>query len=124
MVLMNLPGSERFKPENVFLVGVIPGPLEPKHNINSYLQPLVAQLNALWRDGISVKRHGSTKLRNSTLLCFVLAVTSQQQKRFVDLLSMAQIRAAQSAKKGQLVLKLIFQDLNRVLQGATRNISR
>ena len=124
MVLMNLPGSERFKPENVFLVGVIPGPLEPKHNINSYLQPLVAQLNALWSDGISVKRHGSTKLRNSTLLCFVLAVTSQQQKRFVDLLSMAQIRAAQSAKKGQLVLKLIFQDLNRVLQGTTTNISR
>lgn len=37
MVLMNLPRAERFKPETVFLVGVIPGPHEPKHNINSYL---------------------------------------------------------------------------------------
>lgn len=48
MVLMNLPRSERFKPENVFLVGVNPGPhYEPKHNINSYLQPLVAELNSV-----------------------------------------------------------------------------
>ena len=71
MVLMNLPRSERFKPENVFLVGVIPGPLEPKHNINSYLQPLVAELNALWRDGIRVKRHGSTDVEkfHAALLC-------------------------------------------------------
>ena len=29
MVLMNLPWAERFKPENVFLVGVIPGPHKP-----------------------------------------------------------------------------------------------
>ena len=64
---------------------------------------------------------------NSMLLLFVLAVTFQQQERFVDLLAMAQIRAAQSAKnfsKEQLVLKLIFQDLNHVLQGATMNIGR
>ena len=36
MVLMNLLRAERFKPENVFLVGVIPERCEPKHNINSY----------------------------------------------------------------------------------------
>ena len=30
LVLMSLPRSERFKPENVFLVGVIPRPHEPK----------------------------------------------------------------------------------------------
>lgn len=47
MVLMNLPRSERFKPENVFLVGIIPGPHEPTLTINSYLQPLVAELNLL-----------------------------------------------------------------------------
>lgn len=71
MVLMNLPRSERFKPENVFLVGVIPGPHEPKHNINSYLQPLVAELNSLWKDGISVKKHGSTENEkfHAALLC-------------------------------------------------------
>ena len=31
MVRMNLPRAERFKAENVFLVGVIPRPHEPKH---------------------------------------------------------------------------------------------
>jgi len=45
MDLMNLPRSERFKLENVMLVGIIPGPHEPKLTINSYLQPLVAELN-------------------------------------------------------------------------------
>ena len=44
MVLMNLPRTEMFKSDNVFLVGVIPGPHEPKLNINTYLQPLVAEL--------------------------------------------------------------------------------
>ena len=71
MVLMNLPRAERFKPENVILVGVIPGPHEPKLNINSYLQPLVAELNKLWTDGISVKAHGSMELEvfHDALLC-------------------------------------------------------
>lgn len=71
MVLMNLPRAERFKPENVILVGVIPGPHEPKLNINAYLQPLVAELNKLWTDGISVKAHGSMELEvfRGALLC-------------------------------------------------------
>ena len=38
--------------KNVFLVGVIPGPHEPKLNINTYLQPLLAELNVLWKDGV------------------------------------------------------------------------
>lgn len=71
MVLMNLPRSERFKPENVFLVGIIPGPHEPKLNINTYLQPLVAELKSLWETGVSVKVHDSTttKLFHAALLC-------------------------------------------------------
>ena len=71
MVLMNLPRSERFKPENVFLVGVIPGPHEPKLNINTYLQPLVGELNALWENGMSIKAHDSTTAQvfHAALLC-------------------------------------------------------
>ena len=69
MVLMNLPRSERFKPENVFLVGVIPGPHEPKLNINSYLQPLVAELNVLWKGGISVESHSCIE-KQKTTYCF------------------------------------------------------
>ena len=72
MVLMNLPRAERFKPENVFLVGIIPGPHEPKLNINTYLKPLVAELNALWENGVSLRAHGSTttQLFHAALLKF------------------------------------------------------
>lgn len=32
----------------MILVGVIPGPKEPKLNMNSYLTPLVEELHELW----------------------------------------------------------------------------
>ena len=38
MVVMNLPREECFKPENLIIVGIIPGPKEPKHQINSFPQ--------------------------------------------------------------------------------------
>ena len=41
LTIMNLPCSLRYKRENVLLVGIIPGPHEPSHDINSYLDPLV-----------------------------------------------------------------------------------
>ena len=71
MVLMNLPRSERFKLENVILVGIIPGPHEPKLTINSYLQPLVAELNLFWKDGITVRALGAltSEVYHAALLC-------------------------------------------------------
>ena len=71
MVLINLPRSERFKPENGLLVGIIPGPHEPKLTINSYLEPLVAELNLLWKDGITVRAHGALtgEVYHGALLC-------------------------------------------------------
>ena len=53
LVLMNLPRKERFKPENVIIVGIIPGPKEPKGNINSFLKPLVDELIDFW-DGVII----------------------------------------------------------------------
>ena len=44
LTIMNLPRSVRFKCQNVILVGILPGPSEPKHNINSYIEPLVKEL--------------------------------------------------------------------------------
>ena len=48
MTVQNLPRSERFKTENIHLIGIIPGPKEPKHTINSYLTPLVLELKRAW----------------------------------------------------------------------------
>lgn len=39
----------RYKRENMILVGLIPGPHEPGHDINSFLKPLVTDLSKLWR---------------------------------------------------------------------------
>ena len=50
---MNLPREERFKPENVIIVGIIPGPKEPRGNINSFLKPLVDELIDFW-DGVII----------------------------------------------------------------------
>jgi len=47
-VIQNLPRSIRYKRENVILVGLIPGPKEPKFTVNSFLQPLVQELKELW----------------------------------------------------------------------------
>ena len=54
LTLQNLPRSERFKEENIILVGVIPGPSEPNLVINSYLGPLVEELELGWYNGFSV----------------------------------------------------------------------
>ncbi|CAB3980413.1 Hypothetical predicted protein [Paramuricea clavata] len=59
LVLMNLPRNERFKRENIFLVGIIPGPNEPCHDINSFLRPLVDELCLLWKDGVQLRHSGS-----------------------------------------------------------------
>ena len=49
LVILNLPRSERYKVENMILVGMIPGPHEPKGDINSYLSPLIEELEILYR---------------------------------------------------------------------------
>lgn len=45
---LNLPRKDRFKWENILLLGIIPGPKEPTLTINTYLEPLVKDLNTFW----------------------------------------------------------------------------
>ena len=57
MICLNLPPEIRYKPENMFLVGIIPGPHEPSlHQINHLLRPLVDDLLIAWHDGIRLSR--------------------------------------------------------------------
>ena len=69
LAIINLPRSVRFKRENIIIVGLIPGPSEPKLNINSYLSPLVSELLVLWH-GIDFTTHdaGTQNIR-CALLC-------------------------------------------------------
>ena len=60
LTVQNLPHNERYKEENIILVGIIPGPFEPPLTINSYLAPLVEDLKTAWCSGITVPmRNGS-----------------------------------------------------------------
>ena len=57
MVCLNLPPHLRFRVENVFLVGVIPGPKKPSiEQINEILRPLVDDLLIFWNPGVYFSR--------------------------------------------------------------------
>jgi hypothetical protein len=65
MVCLNLPPGERFKSENMFLVGIIPGPNEPSmEQINHFLKPLVNDLLESYSTlmGYITLIHGSTPM--------------------------------------------------------------
>lgn len=54
LAFMNIPRHLRYKRQNIILVGIIPGPSEPNHNVNSFLKPLVSELQNLW-SGVRMK---------------------------------------------------------------------
>jgi hypothetical protein len=57
MVCLNLPPEERFKLENMFLVGIIPGPNEPSmEEINHFFVPLVDDLLESYNNGMRYTR--------------------------------------------------------------------
>ena len=58
MYCLNLPPHLRYRPENMYLVGVIPGPGKPKTDweINHFLRPLVDELLQLWNSGVYYSR--------------------------------------------------------------------
>ena len=57
LACLNLPSHMRYKPENIFLAGIIPGPREPTvDQMNYILEPLVNELLVLWRTGVHINR--------------------------------------------------------------------
>ena len=69
LTVLNLPRKLRNKTQNVILVGLIPGPHEPKHDINTFLSPLVTELKEFWT-GVQMNA-GSVghKIIRCALLC-------------------------------------------------------
>ena len=64
--VMNLPREKRFLSENILLVGIIPGPHEPK-SLNFILRPLVDELNKLWH-GVNIEYSKGTIFLRALLL--------------------------------------------------------
>ncbi|MBW0489761.1 hypothetical protein O181_029476 [Austropuccinia psidii MF-1] len=50
LICLNLPPSEKLKPESVYVAGIIPGPKEPTAlQLNYLLIPLIKELKELWQ---------------------------------------------------------------------------
>jgi len=75
LVCLNLPPHLRYKPENIFLAGVIPGPTEPPLTaINHFLRPLVDDFLKMWDPGIRYSRtddHPHGRLVRCAIVCVV-----------------------------------------------------
>ena len=63
LTIQNLPRNIRCKEENVILVGVLPGPSEPRLAMNSYLSPFVEELKQGWERGFAVTTSEGVQVR-------------------------------------------------------------
>lgn len=69
LTVLNLPREERYHQHNVMLIGVIPGPREPKQNINSFLKPFVEDMLSLWKGVVMKTEKNVEVLVRAALLC-------------------------------------------------------
>lgn len=71
MALLNLPPSIRYKVENLYVLGVIPGPREPSlDEINHFLSPLVEFFLPAWKNGTwftKTEQHPEGRLARSVI---------------------------------------------------------
>lgn len=57
MACLNLPPDVQYKPENIYLAGIIPGPKQPSlEHLNHYIWPLVDDMVTAWNQGIRFSR--------------------------------------------------------------------
>lgn len=83
MVCYDLPPDLRYRPENMYLVGVIPGPNKPSlEQINNALQLLVDDLLPFWHPGVRYSRtavHPRGRLINIALVPLVTDLMAARQ---------------------------------------------
>ena len=80
--IMNFPREYRFKRENILPIGIIPSSQEPKHDINSLLEPLVQELFQ-FQVGLPMSVNLSTQEVTLDVYCCVSLVIYQQLQNYV-----------------------------------------
>ena len=68
LAILNFPRHLRYRKENMILLGIIPGPHEPKLTVNSFLEPLVLELVKLW-EGIEISTPEGKKVVHAAIIC-------------------------------------------------------
>lgn len=74
LTIMNLPRTLRYKRENIIIIGIIPGPSEPAHDINSFLHPLIDEL-LHFRSGIKLRVHAPSGYIEENVKCALLCIS-------------------------------------------------
>ena len=80
LTVMNLPREVRFRQENVLLIGIIPGPKEPKRDIIAFLGPLVKELLDFWHGvEISIQSLQKSVSVRCALLCVACDIPASRK---------------------------------------------
>jgi hypothetical protein len=74
LVILNLPWYMQYRPENMYLAGIIPPQKPPAHKFNHYLQLVVNNLLELWDLGIFFSRTYKFRLGRLTKAMLVLVI--------------------------------------------------
>ena len=76
MVCLNLPTKIQYKPKNMYVGGIIPGPNQPSlTKLNPYIEPLVDQLKSSWHQGTQFSHTALHPLGRSTCCAVANIVT-------------------------------------------------
>lgn len=74
-VCLNLPLDLRYKPENMYVAGIVPGPNEPHGDeLNHYLEHVVNALRDSWERGVRYSRTANYPNGRDTRSALILAV--------------------------------------------------
>jgi hypothetical protein len=83
MVCLNLPPDQRYHVENMYLVGVVPGPNKPSmEELNHFLRPLVDDLLEFWIPGVFFSRtflHHFGRMARAALIPLVCDILGARQ---------------------------------------------
>lgn len=76
---INIPCNQWYKDENIIQVEIIPESTEPSLTMNSYLAPLVQELEQAWDTGLVVKTGSNLSTIRSALSCVACDIPASQE---------------------------------------------
>ena len=88
MACLNLPLNIRYKPENLYLAGIIPGPSQPSlENLNHYIRPLINDLTISWERGVHYSQTANYPHGRTTRSAVALTVCNLPAARHISTLA-------------------------------------
>ena len=115
--VLNLPRNERYALNNVILLGIIPGPNEPKINMNSYLQPLVNDLLTFWKGVVIPSAFGSPVFVRAALICTSCDIPASQK-----VLALLDTMLTEHVPSALMHFLLSTLEKNQIIQELTKDI--